>query len=121
MTHGSVPPEVRAELGIGETLVRLSVGIEDNPPGGGRPPPPNRNTPPLHLAGIESVILENRSRDYIESRIRAGLLEQWASRPPGRHRRRRAHAARGHVPQRGLFRLQRRCTTSISAIWSARA
>src|SRR5207253_6845684 len=33
----------------------------------------------LHLEGIESVILENRSRDYIESRIRAGLLEQWAS------------------------------------------
>ncbi|TMJ89628.1 MAG: 4-hydroxybenzoate 3-monooxygenase, partial [Alphaproteobacteria bacterium] len=26
----------------------------------------------LHRAGIESVILENRSRDYIESRIRAG-------------------------------------------------
>jgi p-hydroxybenzoate 3-monooxygenase len=33
----------------------------------------------LHRAGIESVVLENRSRDYIESRIRAGLLEQWAS------------------------------------------
>jgi p-hydroxybenzoate 3-monooxygenase len=33
----------------------------------------------LHLAGIESVVLENRSRDYIESRIRAGLIEQWAS------------------------------------------
>jgi p-hydroxybenzoate 3-monooxygenase len=33
----------------------------------------------LYLAGIESVILENRSRDYIESRIRAGLIEQWAS------------------------------------------
>ena len=29
MTHGSVPPEVRATLGISETLVRLSVGIED--------------------------------------------------------------------------------------------
>ena len=29
MTHGSVPAEVRASLGIGETLVRLSVGIED--------------------------------------------------------------------------------------------
>jgi cystathionine gamma-lyase len=29
MTHGSVPPEVRAQLGITETLVRLSVGIED--------------------------------------------------------------------------------------------
>ena len=32
----------------------------------------------LHLEGIEFVILENRSRDYIESRIRAGLIEQWA-------------------------------------------
>src|SRR4029079_10374330 len=29
MTHGSVPPEVRAGLGIGDSLVRLSVGIED--------------------------------------------------------------------------------------------
>jgi cystathionine gamma-lyase len=29
MTHGSVPEEVRDELGIGDTLVRLSVGIED--------------------------------------------------------------------------------------------
>src|SRR5262249_45352613 len=28
MTHGSVPAEVRASLGIGDTLVRLSVGIE---------------------------------------------------------------------------------------------
>ena len=29
MTHGSVPAEVRASLGIGDSLVRLSVGIED--------------------------------------------------------------------------------------------
>jgi len=29
MTHGSVPPEVRATLGIGDSLVRLSVGIEE--------------------------------------------------------------------------------------------
>jgi len=29
MTHGSVPPDVRATLGIGDNLVRLSVGIED--------------------------------------------------------------------------------------------
>jgi cystathionine gamma-lyase len=29
MTHASVPPEVRAALGIGDGLVRLSVGIED--------------------------------------------------------------------------------------------
>ena len=33
----------------------------------------------LHLAGIESLVIENRSREYIESRIRAGLIEQWAS------------------------------------------
>ncbi len=30
----------------------------------------------LHLAGIESVIVEARSREYIESRVRAGVLEQ---------------------------------------------
>jgi cystathionine gamma-lyase len=29
MTHASVPPEVRAELGLTDDLVRLSVGIED--------------------------------------------------------------------------------------------
>jgi cystathionine gamma-lyase len=29
MTHGSVPPHRRAELGITDTLIRLSVGIED--------------------------------------------------------------------------------------------
>ena len=29
----------------------------------------------LHLRGIESVVLEARSRDHIETRIRAGLLE----------------------------------------------
>lgn len=28
MTHASIPPEVRARLGIGEDLIRLSVGIE---------------------------------------------------------------------------------------------
>ena len=30
----------------------------------------------LHLQGISSVVLESRSRPYVESRIRAGLLEQ---------------------------------------------
>ena len=29
MTHASVPPEMRAELGISDNLVRLSVGVED--------------------------------------------------------------------------------------------
>jgi p-hydroxybenzoate 3-monooxygenase len=30
----------------------------------------------LHLRGIESVVIESRSRDYAEKRVRAGLLEQ---------------------------------------------
>jgi p-hydroxybenzoate 3-monooxygenase len=30
----------------------------------------------LHLEGIDSVVLESRSREYVESRIRAGVLEQ---------------------------------------------
>jgi p-hydroxybenzoate 3-monooxygenase len=30
----------------------------------------------LEVAGIESVVLEDRSRDYVEHRIRAGVLEQ---------------------------------------------
>src|ERR1700689_91746 len=30
----------------------------------------------LHLAGVESVILECRSRQYIEDRVRGGVLEQ---------------------------------------------
>jgi len=30
----------------------------------------------LHLEGIDTIVLENRSRPYIEHRLRAGLLEQ---------------------------------------------
>src|SRR5262245_66281400 len=30
----------------------------------------------LHLSGIESVVLELRSREYCERRVRAGVLEQ---------------------------------------------
>ena len=29
MTHASVPAEIRTRLGISDTLVRLSVGVED--------------------------------------------------------------------------------------------
>jgi p-hydroxybenzoate 3-monooxygenase len=31
----------------------------------------------LRRAGIDSIIVENRSREYCEARVRAGLLEQW--------------------------------------------
>ena len=41
----------------------------------------------LHLEGIESIVIESRSREYCETRIRAGLLEQnscrFASTMPG--------------------------------------
>ncbi len=30
----------------------------------------------LHLSGIESIVLESRSRDHVEHRVRAGVLEQ---------------------------------------------
>ncbi len=30
----------------------------------------------LHLQGIESIVLESRSRQYVEDRVRAGVLEQ---------------------------------------------
>src|SRR5580700_549507 len=30
----------------------------------------------LHLAGVSSVVLEQRDRDYVEARVRAGVLEQ---------------------------------------------
>jgi p-hydroxybenzoate 3-monooxygenase len=33
----------------------------------------------LHREGIDSVVLEARSRDYIEGRIRAGVVEQWVA------------------------------------------
>jgi len=29
MTHASVPPERRAEIGLTDSLIRISVGIED--------------------------------------------------------------------------------------------
>ncbi len=32
----------------------------------------------LRRAGIECIVVENRSRDYCEARVRAGLIEQWA-------------------------------------------
>ena len=33
----------------------------------------------LHLQGIDSIIVEDRSRDHIEARIRAGVMEHWVT------------------------------------------
>lgn len=31
----------------------------------------------LHLEGISSIVIENRDREYVEERVRAGVIEQW--------------------------------------------
>ncbi len=33
----------------------------------------------LHLAGIELIVVEDRSRAYCEARVRAGLMENWVA------------------------------------------
>ena len=33
----------------------------------------------LHLSGISSIIVEDRSRAYCEARVRAGLMEHWVA------------------------------------------
>src|SRR5690349_19817599 len=30
----------------------------------------------LHRAGVDSIVVENRSRQYVQDRVRAGVLEQ---------------------------------------------
>ena len=52
------------------TLVRTKVGIIGAGPAG------LLLSQMLHLDGIESVIVENRSRQHVEERVRAGVLEQ---------------------------------------------
>ena len=66
----------------------------------------------LELAGIETVVLELRSREYVEQRVRAGVLEQGSvdalraagvgdsdgprgARPPGRRAAVRGPASTG--------------------------
>jgi p-hydroxybenzoate 3-monooxygenase len=34
----------------------------------------------LYRAGIDSIVIENRSRAYCEDRVRAGLMENWVAR-----------------------------------------
>ena len=75
----------------------------------------------LHLAGIESIIIENRSRDYIEGRIRAGLIEQWArdlliDTGVGERMQRE-----GCPTTASISASTARCTTSTFVSWWARA
>ena len=64
----------------------------------------------LELRGIESVILEARDREYVQQRVRAGVLEQGTMDLLDEVGPRRAHArARGS------------CTTASSCASTARA
>jgi p-hydroxybenzoate 3-monooxygenase len=56
--------------GIGIADIRTQVGIVGAGPAG------LLLSHLLHLQGIESVVLETRSREYCEGRVRAGVLEQ---------------------------------------------
>src|SRR2546423_1710638 len=60
------PPPLRGRVRVGGT----QVGIIGAGPAG------LMLSHLLHRQGIESVVLEARSRDYVERRIRAGVLEQ---------------------------------------------
>ena len=65
--------------------MRTQVGIVGAGPGR-----PDARAPARSCEGIESVVLEDRSREYVEARIRAGVLEQGDGRPA---RARRASAS----------------------------
>jgi p-hydroxybenzoate 3-monooxygenase len=57
----------------GEAAMRTQVGIVGAGPAG------LMLSHLLHRSGIQSIVLENRSRAYVEQRVRAGVLEQWAA------------------------------------------
>jgi p-hydroxybenzoate 3-monooxygenase len=57
----------------GEAAMRTQVGIVGAGPAG------LMLSHLLHRSGIQSIVLERRSRAYVEQRVRAGVLEQWAA------------------------------------------
>ena len=61
----------------------------------------------LHLKGVDSVVIETRSRNYVEHRVRAGVLEQGTVDLLERVRRGRAHAPRRARPSRHRAALRR--------------
>ena len=57
----------------GEAAMRTQVGVVGAGPAG------LMLSHLLHRSGIHSIVLESRSRAYVEQRVRAGVLEQWAA------------------------------------------
>ena len=108
----AIAQRVLDEDALTGVVTRTQVGIVGAGPAGldARPAPPPH--------GIESVVLEDRSRDYVERRLRAGVLEQGTvdllrerrrGGPPGR----RGDRARRHRPPvRRRTAPRRRCASS---------
>jgi p-hydroxybenzoate 3-monooxygenase len=70
MTAGDEKPGNAARVGGRTVAMRTRVGIIGAGPAG------LLLSQLLHVRGIESVVLERRSREYVLGRIRAGVLEQ---------------------------------------------
>ena len=66
----------------------------------------------LARQGIDSVVLESRARDYVEKRVRAGVLEQGTVDLLPRAGRRRSPAARRAGAPRHRAALRRRAATA---------
>ena len=52
----------------------------------------------LHRQGVETVVLEKHSREYVLGRIRAGVLEHGFAKLMREAQLRRAHGSRGRGP-----------------------
>src|SRR4051794_21720373 len=67
-------PDLFVEPGIRKTSLSISTRTQVGIVGAG--PAGLVLSHLLYLEGIESVVVENRSRQYVEERVRAGVLEQ---------------------------------------------
>src|SRR5687768_3631384 len=70
MAFHTAAPSLSGKEGLREGQMRTQVAIIGAGPAG------MVLAHLLHRAGIEAVVLERRSRDYVEGRVRAGVLEQ---------------------------------------------
>src|SRR6202167_2653950 len=75
VSHSRLPGNVRVQGGFPVSIPvanpqRTQVGIVGAGPAG------LVLSHLLYLHGIDSIVVENRSRQYVEERVRAGVLEQ---------------------------------------------
>ncbi|MCW3835898.1 4-hydroxybenzoate 3-monooxygenase [Sphingomonas canadensis] len=78
----------------------------------------------LHREGVDSVVLEHRDRDYVEGRVRAGVLEQVAVDLIDRlglgermHREGLVHEGTNLAIDGAMFRIDMAALTGGKAVW----